>query len=357
MCFGWACLERPPRDPDQTGDGDAGSVPADTLFALGVWNNSAGAPQAASLLNLLFHGGERDAETVVAERVTSAPTLDGDDGDWTTIPGSTVPLSPRGTASGLSEEEWNREYILATGTAPLWDFGIAEAVVKAAYDDERVYFLIQWKDDSENRRAQEWSFDGTKWNRSKESEDRVSLAFNVQGSFRGFNEIGCAAACHLHTRMGDVSDAGRAWRLRMHTARAGELGDIWIWRASSTNPMGHADDSFWDETGRKGDGTLEWSRSNSKTTDAGSVPAFMSELGVNNNPEALYTDDGGSPRAVPFDPTDALIGTRIPGSVMQRASPNRDDVRGVGRWRDGTWTVELSRVRETTDPKDTQFHP
>ena len=82
----------------------------------------------------------------------------------------------------------------------------------------------------------------------------------------------------------------------------------------------------------------------------------MSEYGVNSNPSVLYAPDSGlHPAAVPYNPTGLDAGARIPGVVHQIAGGSRADVHAVGKWRNGTWTVELARARVTADPNDARF--
>jgi hypothetical protein len=45
----------------------------------------------------------------------------------------------------------------------------------------------------------------------------------------------------------------------------------------------------------------------------------------------------------------------LPGFLLQRPSPHRDDVRARASWANGTWTLELARRRLTGDPDDAQF--
>jgi hypothetical protein len=321
-------------------------------------DNSGGAPQAAPLLNLRFGQGTPGPDTVVAQRVATPPVLDGQGADWQGVPASTVPLMPRGAPVGLGAQDWEREYSLAYGRVPPFDFGIREVTVRAAYDERNLYFLLEWADPTEDRRREEWSFDGSAWTRSRASEDCAVLAFSVGESFRGFAQVGCAAACHMKTRLGEVTDEAKAYRFRMHTSAPQELGDVWLWRAATTNPVGYADDQHWDHESRKPDGPLEWAVANVAAGTGGGAaqPAFMSASGVNANPEALYAAGvPGTQAAVPFAPDGALPGARLPGWVLQQASAPRADVRAVGRWSGGRWAVELSRARTNDDPKDAQF--
>jgi hypothetical protein len=334
-----------------------GDRPANTVFAIGVTDNSGSAPQAAPFLNLAFGDGTPSPTTVVAKRVASPPTLDGVSVDWANLPASVVALQTRGEPIGMTLTEWNTEWAGFGSTPPLFDFGITNAIVKAAFDDDNIYFLVEWADATENvRRDQLTLMDGL-WTRSTENEDRLYFAFNINNSFPAFGALGCSAACHLKERVGDFSSAARSYRMRMHTNAPGELADIWSWRATTTNPMGYADDGYWDEVSRKSDSATDFVVSNRADGGSGTiVPISMSEEGVNANPAAIYAPDAGfAPLAVPYNDAGIVDLTRLPGYVHQRASPGRDDVRAVGKWRNGKWTVELSRARENTDPKDAQF--
>ncbi len=337
---------------------DAGPpTPLDTLFSIGLTDNSGGIPQTAPLLALSFRGMTPGPAVIAAKRVAQPMTLDGVASDWVGIPESVVPMLTRGGAVGLSQTEWDQECLALYGRTMLFDFGIPTVAVRAAYDDQRIWFLLQWEDATENRERDTWFVDGGVWVRSRANEDRAFLGFDILESTPAFQAIGCSGACHVQERIGDVTDAGRAYRTRMHTNQQGEVLDYWNWRAGTTDPLGAADDGYIDETSRKSDGTADWIVTNQQTLDGGRVvPLAMSAMGVNANPRWLMKPDAGS-TTMPFDGTGALEGATLPGWLMQRASPNRDDVSAVGRWAAGHWTVEFSRSLTTADPRDTQFPP
>jgi hypothetical protein len=385
-CVDTERVQRQPVLSAERGDGtsseDAGTEPApmmvgkpaplDTVFSVGINDNSGGAPQTASLLGLKFRGGVPGPSTVVAQRVSIPLTIDGTASDWIGIPESIVPLQTRGGAIGMTKEEWEREYTALTGRAPLYDFGVRSVSIRAAFDDERIYFVLMWADPTENRDRDTWVVDGGVFIRTRDNEDRAMLGFDIGKSTPGFQAAGCSAACHLRKRLGDTSDAGRAYRTRMHTDAPDEVLDVWTWRAATTDPMGAADDGYIDFQSRKFDGLSDWFVSNltfrvdpdagvidGGVRDGGGIatPAMMGPGGINSNPVALYRPDAGDGRtpAIPFDPTGALPWARIPGVVMTRASPFRDDVRAQGRYAGGYWTVEFSRALVNPDPRDTQF--
>jgi hypothetical protein len=340
---------------DDSSDGGP-LTPVDTIFSIGVLDNSGGIPQSAPLVALSFHGAAAGPSVVSAQRVANGSlTLDGNASDWLGVPESDVPLMTRGGAVGMSQTEWDTECLALYGRTMLYDFGISEVAVRAAFDDHRVYFLLQWADATENRERDTWYVDGGSFVQSKANEDRAILGFDIGQSTPAFEAIGCSGACHLHEKLGDVSDAGKAYRTKMHTNQQGETLDFWEWRAGTTDPLQAGDDGYIDETSRKPDGTSDWIAQNVLTPDGGTPhPWMMSVDGVNANPPFLLKPDAG-PGAMPFDPSGALASARLPGWLMQHASPNRDDVSAVGRWAAGHWTVEISRLLTTADPRDVQF--
>lgn len=345
------------------GKADAGAIdagppaPEDVIFSIGLTDNSGSVPQTASSIQLKFRNGVASQSTVVAKRVTAPPTLDGNANDWIGLPESVIPMLSRGGTVGMSAAVWAQETTALYGRELVYDFEIPWVAVRAAYDDQRIYFLVQWSDPTETRARNMWMQDGGVWVRSQMNEDRVYFGFDINKSTPAFQALGCNGACHLQKNIGDYTDAGRPYRMRMHTNAPGELVDYWQWRASTSDPWGMADDGYIDEVSRKQDGVNDWVAANSITIpDAGTFPQFMGEGGINANPWYLFKPDAGrTPAGVPFDGTGALPESVLPGWVLQRASPNRDDVSAVGRYSAGRWTVEFSRLLVTQDSKDTQF--
>src|SRR4051812_9681556 len=127
------------------------AAPADTVFSIGINNNLSGPPQAASVVNLKFSGGMPGPDTVVAVRMAARPNVDGDDADWHGVAASEIPLIPPGAAVGMDQATWDQEWTLANGVTRAYDHGIYNVSVKAGYDDQRIYFLLQWADPTEDR--------------------------------------------------------------------------------------------------------------------------------------------------------------------------------------------------------------
>lgn len=351
---GIACCVPPRATPRDAGTEVDGGSPI--VFSLGVTDNNSATHQVAPYITLSFETGTLGPDSVLSRRVTTPPTLDGLDSDWASIAGSVVSLHPDGAAIGMSLDEWNSGFgLLRDGGVRPYDLGIDSALVKSAFDDTNLYLLVQWSDSTKNDMKGRLTLADGGWARNTDDEDRLFLAFDV--NFPDFRELGCAAACHLRERVGDNTDAGIAYRTRMHTNAVGERADLWSWGAFTTNPMNHADDISWDQAGRVSDNAAAFTTSNRRALDGGALePLFMSEDGVNASPAYLYAPDaGGHPAAVPFDGDGAVPGTSIPGVLHQLAGGSRADIRAVGQWRNGKWTVEFARRRVTDDPNDAQF--
>ena len=347
-------------------------APADATFSFGIIDDLDPAAPAGATVTLKFMGGAPGATTVVAKRITTPIAVDGDASDWDSVPGSTIPLAPPGAMVGMSREAWEREWAAYAQANPAveplpWDTGVTEATVKAAWDQENLYLLVQWADPTEDRRSMEWSYDArtATWARGSEADDKLFLSWSI--SSPAHDVLGCAASCHVKERLGDYSDDSHAFRTQMHTTNRGELIDGWSWHASLNDPMGIAEDDYWDEEDIRADcpdaacagGPLEHHASYVENEDeAGTLPVWASQAGLNTSPLALFDPATGlAPSAVPFDATAAwpLDGVTLPGHVLRDPGVNRREIRVKGRWRQGVWTVEFARALVTDDPKDVQF--
>jgi hypothetical protein len=355
----------PPRATPRDAGAEASDGGTPIVFSVGITDNDGPVHQVAPIVQLVFENGTVGPHTVLSRRAQAPPKLDGLDNDWSTIAGSVIPLASGAASIGMTLDEWNSGFGLLPRDGGLrpYDLGIDSVMVKSAYDDDSIYFLLQWSDSSKNDAKGRWTFVDGGWIRSAEDEDRLFLSFDI--GFPAHRELGCAAACHLRERLDDLTDAGVQWRNRMHTNSRGERAELWVWGAASTNPMGHADDEFWSEQDKVPDDGGGFYTSNRNTVDGGYAPKFMSEDGVNafqerdlatRSPMLFAADAGLRPAVVPFDSAGATAGAVLPGYVFQNGSGSRADVRAVGLWRNGKWTVELARARVTDDPNDTQFN-
>ena len=308
--------------------------PAEQKFSLAIADNSLGDKSGAPLLTLKFEEGTPDATTIVAKR--GSPTIDGRDGDaaW-------------GPASELSLVSIN------AGGGP------AEAVVKAAYDDDNIYFLVKWEDPTrtESIHREMWVYDAAAggWVRTPQSEDRVYLLFNINAT--DFDS-GCFVYCHVGDPAWSIIDT------RMGTNIIGETVDIWHWKAARTNPTGYAEDKHWIALGISTEIAYEGVvMARTRLADAGY--GFASEnigLGL---PKYMHGDDpganadflfAGSADTVDFDPDASWSdGDTISGYIVMEGSGSIADVIAMATYTDGVWVVEFQRGRTTSYGDDVQF--
>jgi len=148
--------------------------------------------------------------------------------------------------------------------------GPAQVEIQAAYDQTDVAIRVSWISRGKNfpsalagaarifpgQYHDLLSHDGTRFTQSSDAdrlqEDRVNLMImNGQTASASFSNSGCYSTCH----------SGMA----SHRTTTGEVVDLWHWRGGRTGPMGYAEDTGIDGTGRIRDGqgapTSVWTRS------------------------------------------------------------------------------------------------
>jgi hypothetical protein len=404
--------------------------PADVVFSVGVWDGAGGPPQSSGPVTLAFGAAEAGPAAVVAAYLARPVVVDGDPAEWSAIPASEIPISSAGARTGLTEADFYCRYRsrLALVTDPFtgasgcptacdpanrpatrdeasagcslpfprFDHDVARLTVKAGYDEHRLYLLLQWPDPSEDRGARTWRFDpdAATWLAGSEAEDRAAVSFDGGSVPSSHAALGCAGACHLAgpiaapapgTPPGLIAPAYLA-QFTMHTDGDGQRVDAWEWRAAGTDPLGLADDLFWNAQRLQGDcptpgacldacllspagpgcASLAPSVPNALAGSPLYLAAGESGLGDPDLSPALLFLPGDAapgwdpaltavaPAVGPF-PAPVRGAATLPGLVLQRPGAHRDDVTAVGRWRDGHWTVELSRALVTDDPADAQF--
>jgi len=318
--------------------------------------------------------------TLTVPRVTGAPVLDGDPGDpvWALSP----PVTIR-TVKGVHAPDHT------------------DVTIKAVHDGTHVYFQFQWADPDVSykryplvKTASGWKVLQTAFEQADENEyyeDKLSMYITKvrNGS--------CATTCHLG--VGPHSDRGEKHGLHY---TAGEIGDVWHWKAVRTDNMGAL-------TGEPG--FMDDQYFGPPTRDRARLPVDP----LPTNPKGRYTggyyqdpDKGGGyaynfvklnpdkplgetyvrPKFLPLsnathwnpDPSTSEqgrtwwihksegipytkeadtypVGTIIPNMVLERFTGDRADVRAKAAWTKGRWTLEARRVLDTRSPYDVAFVP
>ncbi len=242
---------------------------------------------------------------------------------------------------------------------------IPDIYVSALFDDNYIYILAQWDErlslnPDVDRDAWELTSNVTPgaWDQKDWGEDRLSFIFeDPDFPVVNFSTQGCDAVCH------NLND--------MFTKNAGEMLDVWVWSAATTNEQSYADDGYltnnntitidprtmhnersdmgWDP------GTEGWVV-NKNFTGGGNRPSHVwdpsaspSDLSFMFESDAVEVDWGT------FDITTLPAGETVPGHVLKTPSGDRADVEAKGV-HDGTgWTVEFKRARASTSARDVPF--
>ncbi len=286
-----------------------------------------------------------DANTVVAFKGTDAPKLASlaDDPLWSKAAATSVKLS-----GGVNHKD-----------------GSTTATIKAAYVGDGFYMLVQWDEPTQSTRRSPFvkQADGT-WKKladpddkggdnNKFYEDKLALIWNINNSIKGFNDTGCFSVCH-------AGEPGKAFGNK-YTASAGEIGDIWHWKSIRTGPVGQVDDQYVDDTRYDKDKAPEAGRKSDAKTAGGYAdialkdgkPEFMSK-------DAKPANAGGTywlldSDKVPFDDSKFKPGDEVASILIAPFVGDRGDISAAGAWKDGKWTLVMSRKLVTGSKTDVQF--
>jgi len=425
----------------------SGSAPADTVVSIGLVAAGGLVPQTSAPVTLRFIGATAGPGQVLAHRFATPPTLDGEASEWSGWPATEVALQPAGQAVGLTAPGWycrwrthhNQLIDPVTGSPacpspcspdsppasategsagcsvplPPWDHGVSSVSVRAGFDEDQLYLLLQWSAPARHDVHLPWSWDPTaaRWRSDRgRMEDAAYLSFAIGATAPRHATLGCATACHVASAPSLIvapqptptpwPPPGYLASFTCRTGSAGERLDTWAWRAASTAPYGLADDGHIESTGPAGDrcyatdgltcsractskdalgqSIYPCSRGTAAPNQVGGQP-FAKAAGAAGegdftlNPPYLFKqlvdpEPGWDPRYLAWPPPPP-VGTppvplapptdpgtfTLPGFVLHRPSPHRDDVHARATWADGTWTLELARRRVTGDADDVQL--
>ncbi|MEH6649686.1 MAG: ethylbenzene dehydrogenase-related protein [Motiliproteus sp.] len=284
------------------------------------------------------------------------------------------------TLDGLAEEAWDKASALTVKLnnlpyKPANYNGMKETsvTIKSLYDDQHVYFLMQYADPTMSLKRYPWEkqADGS-WKQLKDKdktghdnvyyEDKVGIFWEVKA--RGFAKKGCDVACHMQDDNGKIAGIDQSGKApgRKYTRKEGETIDMWHWKSVRMNPLGLIDDQFVDHVkdpkvnknwGRHGDSKTGGGYVNN-TNDAKTAPGFMNR-----------TQDGLNDYTVTPSQKTAFVdtfntGDMVPGIMSTPFTGSRGDIWATGVWKDGQWTIEIKRKLVTTGDKsalqDVQFN-
>jgi hypothetical protein len=256
------------------------------------------------------------------------------------------------TPSDAGSSQWNKareSNFILTGAGTV-EGKIIELKAKSVYTNDDVFFLFEWPDKDKSMNKNSWQMAGGKWVKQKADEDRLGVVWEINRIDK-FATKGCAILCH------NESKNDKDWYYSVNTKK--EMADLWHWKSARSNPVGYTEDGFIidnpskePEKGRKRDAGKGKAGKN-RTKDK-SGPAFMQDPSISASiPGSLLASEAVKINAASFFKERVWI----PGYVLNRKwTDSFSDVKTQGAWKNGKWTVMMSRKLETGNEDDTQFN-
>lgn len=277
-------------------------------------------------------------------------------------------------AAGASDPVWAKAKPLSAELTGGANFGAlpgkkgdSMVTLKAAYTNDMLYMLIQYKDptNSVRRGPYQKQADGS-WKKLKDPadkggddniyyEDKWAVLWPTnEATAKQFDKEGCAMACHE----GQEKPYGNKY-----TNLPGQLLDMWHMKGQRTAPLGFVDDQYTDDTrydpktapnaGRKGDpGPKGGEYTNVALVDG--KPQFMGRAAMAANAGGTYYIKRGD--EVAFDDSKFKAGDEVASIIINPLTgTDRGDVRVANSYANGMHTSVVSRKLVTGSKFDVQF--
>ena len=273
--------------------------------------------------------------------------------------------------------------------------------LRGGHDNEYLYLLFEWEDDTDSKDRQSWYFDpvDSKWKQEnkyanhkndKFYEDKFGFMFPI-GNPEGFDTGTCTVTCHRNLTNPQPGEKVT----RHYMKNEGELTDFWHWKRDRHALAEACDDGYV----RDGDGKQGTAAANGRKNDEGISPystamKFVDETTMLVGPKYIIPNrdnyywitedeiDNGTAKAVTAVAVNGVL-TYKDGSVSKTIDPNDDPdySQGFGKRRmpsviinpgggpddprgevqvqaihtGSGWQLELRRKLVTGDPKDRAF--
>ncbi|MBW2252008.1 MAG: hypothetical protein JRF60_15620 [Deltaproteobacteria bacterium] len=265
---------------------------------------------------------------LTSKKVKSAPT-DAGSSQWNKAQVSKIALTGAGTVEGK----------------PL------EFKAKSVYTKNKIFFRFEWTDKDKSMNKKRWKYSGGEWTKIKGDEDRLGVTWEIN-RINKFATKGCAVLCH------NESKNEKDWYYAVSSSK--EKGDMWHWKAVRSNPVGYTEDGFVTtnpskkpEEGRKRDAGSGTKAKSNRTKDK-SKPAFMQDPSKSPSlPGSLLVDEAVEIKDYSiFKDRD-----EIPGYMLYTEwKDSFSDLKTKGVWKNGRWTLVISRKLNTGYDDDVQFN-
>jgi hypothetical protein len=254
--------------------------------------------------------------------------------------------------SDAGSSEWNKaeeSEIVLTGAGSV-EGKVIELKAKSVFTKDEIFFRLEWPDQDKSMNKKRWKFSGGQWTQIKADEDRLGAVFEIN-RVNKFATKGCAVLCH------NESKNEKEWYFAVSSAK--EKADMWHWKAVRSNPVGYTEDGYVTtnpskkpEKGRKRDAGSGKAKGNS--TKDKSKPMYMQDPAKSASiPDSLLVSHATEIK----DFSIFKEGDEIPGYMLNTAwTGSFADVKTTGVWKNGKWTVMMSRKLETGYDDDVQFN-
>jgi hypothetical protein len=264
--------------------------------------------------------------------------------------------------------------------------------MRAAYDDNNIYFLVEWADPTRSLKRSPWYFNPAtkRWAQELGTfdfttspyrppfyEDKVAFLWNINNSVSGWSNGTCYKSCHTGLPAADLSS-------RHYTNYPTEKIDMWHWKSvrGGVNGSNQIHDQYQDNSypnGRKADPGTDIYQNNTQTLNQPgvgnvSVPKYVipnkADYGWIMNAEVtagtakLVTavDANGIltlSDATTIDPNTGTDYQRIGSGIGAKAIPgvtlndsyagSMGDIPCKAVWNNGSWIMEFKRALKTSD--------
>ncbi len=318
--------------------------------------------------NMFFDEKNESGNQLNAVKVTTPPTLDGDDADWS---GDYVTIP-------LSNER--------------------EVMLQAEYTDTDLYLLAKWADSTASFTRGAWVYNGTGWDVvSGQSEDRIAFLWNISVPEDDWAERGCMNKCHRNVDNTDPNQDQSTSEDDVYLP-AGQKADMWHMKAARSLPvlsasgqnlvvdpmshqvkggtvmmMGYVDDKYVAEFdannapdgGRYGDAGSSTYARNRNADKTG--PKYIETNPTDFMDAMVLTqaeiDAGEAVEVSTLSSTDlqaawdkyAGFNAAVPERILREPVGSRGDIMEAAKWENGYWTAEFKRALNTGNDDDVQF--
>jgi hypothetical protein len=242
----------------------------------------------------------------------------------------------------LDAKEWSKaEAVTVTlDGAGQFEKKQKELIIKTVYTKKgKLSIWLSWEDPDKSMDGAAWVKQGDTWSQKPGSEDRVAINWEVR-RIKNFATKGCAIVCH--------SDAKDPAEWKYHTAKAPQLGDLWVWESYRTDPSGYAGDYYVDDDSRKADKGSGQALKNINKFESG--PVYMQDPDKKSPlPGMLMADQKVVIGETAVTETQAWMMTPFSGDFAH--------IKATSKHENGRWTVMMQRDLKTDSDTDVKFNP